>query len=69
MENMFDVTVLVDEVMTQGNESVTLKGVVYGDKGRHTSLSLGLWKPGQEKSFCDHVDLGDIGEITKLRYF
>ncbi|XP_076807722.1 lipoxygenase homology domain-containing protein 1-like isoform X3 [Clavelina lepadiformis] len=67
MENMFDVTVLVDEVMTQGNESVTLKGVVYGDKGRHTSLSLGLWKPGQEKSFCDHVDLGDIGEITKLR--
>jgi len=64
----FDVTVLVDEVMTQGNSEVNLVGTVYGSSGQSQSIPLGTWRPGREKKYQTKANLAGIGDLTKLRY-
>nr|XP_026691111.1 lipoxygenase homology domain-containing protein 1-like isoform X2 [Ciona intestinalis] len=63
----YDVTVQVGEVMAQGNEAISLTGVFQGMKSVSKPQSLGEWKPGGAKEFTGKIDVGDLGEITKLR--
>ena len=66
--DQYDVTVMVDEVMTQGNSEANLVGTVYGTTGQSQSIPLGSWRPGREKTYYTKANLAEIGDVAKLRY-
>ena len=65
--SIYDVTVTVDEIMTQANSEVKLIGTFYGTSGQSKDISLGGWRPGREKKYTGKADLGGIGRVVKLR--